>query len=234
MKFETPREGRADVIVYDIEGGGAARVKHEPLLRIRADNSVVLGNRSGSGSRADIRISDDELQDLLRFIVEQNRFFDFDAEAVNAAILNGVRGSVFQMRDAPLTVIRVQLRNRQGEARFYALSAAARRHPEIAALQRLSAIEKRLKTFMAWINVGGKPGAEAVLKRINERLRIEHPAIQALSTTDLDSAFVYPDGGRRAIFVRRRLDETGQLLENVAAQIYQPRQGEAEINLQVR
>lgn len=234
--FETPRGARDAVVVYDVEGGMAARAKHEPLLSIRADNRVVLGNPSGLGSRIEARISDAELQDLLRFIVEQNRFFDFDAEAVKVEMLNDGRGrgAVFQVMDGPLTVIRVQLRDRQGEARFYALAAAARLHPGIEALQRLSATEKRLKTFMAWINVGGKQGAEVALKRVNERLHIEHPSIQALSTADLDSAFVYADGGRRAIFVRRRLDKNGKLLENVVAQIHLPRQGEAEINLQVR
>lgn len=236
VKFETPREDRAEVVVYDVLGGMRPRARQEPLMSIRADKSVVLGNPSGSGKRIETRISDAELQDLLRFIVEQNRFFDFDAESVNAAIPKdaGGRENMFQIMDAPITVIRVQLRNRQGEARFYALSAAARRHPEIAALQRLSAVEKRLKTFMAWINVGGKQGAEAALKQVNARLRTEHPSIQTLSAADLDAAFVYPDGSTRAIFVRRKLNPHGELIEDIVAQIHNPLEGDPEINLQLR
>ena len=76
-----PRDGMAAVITMEIRGGYAAvSLDKRPRLTVFADGKVRVIDGSDFGP-IESKISPDELQDLLRFAIDEQNFFDFDSEA---------------------------------------------------------------------------------------------------------------------------------------------------------
>jgi hypothetical protein len=234
--YELPAPPNVPVIVYDSEGGMLPGQTREPLLTIRADHTVILGNPSGQGKRIETRIAPEDLQALLRFIVADNRFFEFDAKQVETQILEEQRktGRLFLIADAPVTVIRVQLKDQEHEARQYGLGLAAKVYPAIEPLQRLAAIQKRLDRYASLVRAGGTKGLAAELRLANHELAQRYPAIKALTADDLDSAVQYADGSRRIFFSHSEPAKNGQPGYSVHAEIYHSREGIPIVSLAVR
>jgi hypothetical protein len=86
------------------------------------------------------------LQDLMRFIVDEQDFFSIEADAITARIQQiGARdGRLFVVADAATTHVSITLQDRKHKVTLYAVGFAARLFPEIDALQRLRRIELRL------------------------------------------------------------------------------------------
>jgi hypothetical protein len=157
MTHQLPADPKAVVIQWR-SGGGLAGEGSGRDLTLRADGTVTLGPRFGHGRTREGRISAAELQDLLRFALDQNAFFAFDPaqvarqlEASSAArtparppgeALAVPAGPPYM--DAGATTILIAADGRRHEVSYHGLFAAAREHPESRPLAQLRAIELRL------------------------------------------------------------------------------------------
>ena len=152
-----PADPDAAVVVFDSSGGFRAQPKPAaPILVVHASGRVTLANPSDEGT-IERTISPEQVQDLLRYMLDENTFFDIDPAAVQRAIdaeeakketlarQQGV-GRVGPNRDADAITIlvRVQADGREHEVRFDSPHTLAREYPSIAELTRFRAIQGRL------------------------------------------------------------------------------------------
>ena len=152
-----PADPEAVVIRWHSEGGQGGRAA-DPDLVVCADGSVTVGSRLTGGRPLEGRIAAAQLQELLRFALDENGFFEIDAGQLERRIEAGQRaradagtagGAVAvptgpPYLDAGTSVLMVAADGRRHEVRQQGLFAALREHPEIQALAQLRAIELRL------------------------------------------------------------------------------------------
>jgi hypothetical protein len=156
MTHRLPDAPTATVIQWRSEGGLAGE-DTGPDLTVRADGTVTVGPRLGGGRAIEGRISQAELQELLRFALDENDFFAFDPERVAREIEAAGRerarstpGEALAVPagppypDAGTTTILTAADGRRHEVSYPRLFAAAKEHPESRPLAQLRAIELRL------------------------------------------------------------------------------------------
>src|SRR5688572_29350859 len=77
-----PADGSAVIIMFDTRGGGPSpqpRKNMNPVLTVRADGRVtVLVDGQGIVPDVEMKLPADKIQELLRFIVTDQKFFDSD------------------------------------------------------------------------------------------------------------------------------------------------------------
>jgi hypothetical protein len=184
--IKLPADPKAAVITFDHMGGGIRRVNNDPVMIIRADGTVTVSDPWGLGGAAESKISARELQDLLRFIIRDKEFFDFDQAKVQKQMDEEMRkGPAIAVRGAYTTIVRVQADGRDHEARYYALSTFANQYPKVKALGQLRDVEARLQRVQMTAVAGGGETLAADLKLANERLVKEHPRARPLALDDL-------------------------------------------------
>jgi hypothetical protein len=100
---------------------GRPRLSSNPVLAIQADGGVTIGeNNEVKG-----KLTAAELQELLRFAINENSFF----QITERAALDGLRaeqmrcGRFYTMIDTPRTVIRIRTATTDHEVRFEALTS---------------------------------------------------------------------------------------------------------------
>lgn len=158
MTHALPTEPDAIVIQWRTIGGLSIDRSNIADLTIYADGKSIVGPRFGQGKPVEGEVSTGQIQDLLRFAIDEQHFFRFDGGAVDDEI-----NAILQQRqvdsqdtggiavplgppyvDAGTTVILIAADGRRYEASFQGLVFAAQDYPEINALQQLRAIELRL------------------------------------------------------------------------------------------
>jgi hypothetical protein len=156
VTHQLPDDPQAVVLQWR-SAGGQADAAAGPDLVVRADGALTVGPRLGHGRTVEGRISPAELQDLLRFALDQNDFFAFDPEQVARQLEAAGRdrapsspGEAIAVPagppyvDAGTTTIGIAADGRQHEVDYHGLFAAAQEHPQNRALAQLRAIELRL------------------------------------------------------------------------------------------
>jgi len=159
-----PADGSAVVIMVDWRGGLLRRPRKNtnPALTVRADGRVtVLVDDQGIAPDLERNIPADKIQELLRFIVIDQKFFanDLTSEEIWRAIRAevGRRGGGSIWADVPDTVIRIKTADAEKEIIFNGVGQAARDYPSVAALGRLLAVETRLRRFLEEVRSGAVP-----------------------------------------------------------------------------
>ena len=127
-------------------------------VTVFADGRVEVGPRFAHGTVTTHQLSDADLAALHRFVFEEQDIWSIDSAALardvtaaaNAGADAGARAMPVHplgpeaVADAATTVLRVRDGERTHQVSQYNLVDAARRYPQIQALQRLRAIEQRL------------------------------------------------------------------------------------------
>lgn len=158
MTHTLPNTSDAIVIQWQTLGGLSIDRSNTANLTIYADGKTIIGPRFSQGTCGESQLAIGQIQDLLRFAIDENDFFSFDARAVDAEI-----EAILQQRqaapqeagviavplgppyvDAGITVILIATDGQQHEVSFQGLAFAAQDFPEIGALQQLRAIELKL------------------------------------------------------------------------------------------
>ncbi|MHC4974890.1 MAG: hypothetical protein ACYTG3_21450 [Planctomycetota bacterium] len=223
---DLPKDPKAVVLSYDEVGGyGPARTRKEPYVSVLANGTVKVPPFREGAKDLELKLSPAELQELLRFVVEKHRFFEFDEKKTKAAI--GMGGAIIM--DASTTVISVKTRDKRKQARFYALTWAARQHKKVRALQDLSAIQQRLVNLMAVARAGGKKKAAAFLALANAELKKRHPQVKPLTAGDLVTTGRRPDESLVLRF--HRYEGPGRY---TSADVRQPKKGEPQVEVRVK
>jgi len=193
-RFALPEDPGAIVVLL-----AKSRGADEPqaLLELSADATLRTRNGSKAANAAD-------LQELLAYIVDDQRFFDIDEQAIRLAVhqSNSRHGSAVVVMDAPTTHITVRLHDREHTVAQYSLAFRAQRFSDVDPLRRLAAIERRIIRFGAVAHLGGQERAEQFAAAANRALAKAHPSVAAFTLDDLSTAGTRRDGAIVAHFRR--------------------------------
>lgn len=188
--YRLPKDPKAVVISFDYAGGFTPRRKNPaPLLSILADGTVQMPDRFGFSRDVTGKISQAELQELLRFAIEKNKFFSYDPKKVKAKMLAAEKGKrVPRIADAPSSVFEIHTADKSHKVSHYALGMVGRFYQGVEELQQLYAIQQRLNRLMNETRVGGKAAAEKLLKLANAELKKQYPKVQPLTMANFQNA----------------------------------------------
>jgi hypothetical protein len=176
------------------------------------------------------RLSARELEEVLRFTLHDQEFFQFDPVAVKAAIREKYQsdGNVKDSTDATTTVFHIQTADRRHEVRWSRLTKAAWDFPKVERLLQLFAVDQRLSQVFYVLLAGGPERIEAVVTTMNGllgRYYSSNPAVPRLTAADLYRVTPSADGSQTEFFFSRNKDKQvrNPLFE---ASIIVPQQGE--------
>jgi RNA polymerase sigma factor (sigma-70 family) len=185
---------------------------------------------SQKGKVLDGRLSVRELGEVLRFVLHDQEFFEFDQAAVKAAIRDRYHadGNVRDSTDATTTAFHIQTADRTHEVRWSRLSKAAWDFPNVERLLQLHAVDRRLSQVFYVLLAGGPERVEAVVAKMNgllEEFYRRCPGAPRLTAADLVHAIPSADGSQVEFLFSRNKDKqvSNSLFE---AAIVVPRQGE--------
>jgi len=203
-----PRDKRAVVVTLDFIGGfGPPREDKRPPLTIFADARVRVVDTAGKVRPLETKMSAEELQDLLRFAIDDHKFFDFDEAIANREVSEEAKKTEFSFStsDGFDTVIRIRTAEREHEARFYELSAHAYYYPDAKRVGDLAAVEERLSHLLNIVRAGGRGRVAEVLKAANDYLKTAYPAVPAVSEDDFLYVRQPASDRQRFVFLPGRL-----------------------------
>ncbi len=206
--YALPADGSAVVLSLDWRMIGVPRESERPHLEVRADGTLVVPDRTGGDAHQVDRLAPDELQALLRFVLDEHALLAFEEDAVIAALPPARCGTGVQA-----TVVAVDLPGRGGEARFEALETLAPFHPGIEALQHFHAAVVRLRGLMNAVRAGGRERAAELLALANERVAAAHAGLAPLTLDDVRG--VGTPGERTIVRIDRREGERGHLFVTI-------------------
>ena len=142
-----PKDPSAVVITFDPGAGGFKRKAPPPYLKIQADGQVTVVSPY-DGSKKESKITTKELEDLVRFIIEEKDFFNVTAAKIDEAIKKEQEnGKIVAIRGAGTTVISVQANDKKHEVGFVGASSFLRVYPKIEVLAQFASVEGRLTAF---------------------------------------------------------------------------------------
>lgn len=136
------------VLKYDVVDADSPR--DPPMLTLSSGGEVSVRAAPPAQTTIRSRISGDDAMALLREIVEDERFFEIESDALVKATAPRQDGGgkvalgMSAVADAPTSFISVVSPECSHSVAFYGLAFASARYPEIDALQRLRRIELRL------------------------------------------------------------------------------------------
>lgn len=232
--YTLPPNPEAVVLVLEYEGGRTPpRKSDEPYFEIRADGSMVVRDVYGLSDKPEIagKLSPAQLQALLRFVIEEHGLTEWDEDAVERAVTEHVEngGSVPLVADAPTSVVKLALPFHSVTARLYALGIVAPSLPEIAEIQSLLAVERRLRHQASIVVAGGREAAEAMRERANAALAAKFAERKPFALTELTTAHRSRDGTLHATFLRSR-EQDGKRMQ-LWATVKTTAEGETEVDV---
>jgi hypothetical protein len=160
---------------------------------------VDTDKHSDIGPEIEAKVTAEELQDLLRFVIDEQHFFEFDSVTAQQELEaeRNRTGRMMHVSDGVTTLIRIQTAERDHKANFYALYEYATAYPAVKSLANLLSVEERLSHLVNEIAAGGKEGIAAALNLANEYLQTAYPNVPALVLEDFRCISHTPD--RRTI-----------------------------------
>ncbi len=238
--YELPADGKTPVLELDYKGGFTPpRLKKDPALSILADGTVLMPDRFGMGKDVTGKVSKEELQELLRFVIAEKKFAEIDGKELKKEVAEAEKkrgGFIPRIADAPNTWVRVNVKGHQHEAEYYALGMAANQWPAVQGLQDLDAVSKRLQQVMNLVRGGGRERVEAMLKLANAELKKQHPDADPLTMEHFRYASENADGSRRYSFSWNAQGMPGvpATATYVSATVVVPAEGEAEVMVRTK
>jgi RNA polymerase sigma factor (sigma-70 family) len=131
-----------------------------------------------------------ELHGLLRFALQEQEFFAFDADKVKATIHERYLrdAEVADPNDNTITTLCVQTASRKHEVRWFRLDKAAWDFPKVERLLQLHALDQRLSQVFYVLLAGGPERVDAVVGKMNELAEPYYrlyPQVPPLTAADL-------------------------------------------------
>jgi RNA polymerase sigma factor (sigma-70 family) len=237
-------EGPAMALTIRADGRVVAEIP-EGLLSLAAQDltKVALGGVAGANPGAgpeppparvlEGRLSAGELEDLLRFALYDQKFFDIDPAAVGAAIRERHQcdSNVCDVTDATTTTFRIRTADRTHEVRWPRLAKAVWDFPDVERLLQLYALDRRLQHVFYVLVAGGPERVEAVAAKMNELAQPcyqLYPGAPRLTAADLVGVAPYGDGSRTQYTFSRSEDRT-ITSSRFEVSILVPQQGESAV-----
>jgi len=215
-----PADPQAIVLLWDSQrGDDLPRRGAEPLLTIRADGTAVVTDPYGPGKTIQTRLTATQLNDLLRFAIQKQQFFQLDERQLGIPETKAGRLA---------TMLQIQA---DGQERALRCTDLARQAQQTEAAQHLLAVQHRLERLITWIHAGEEPGVTAALRLANDRLRQEFPEAPPLTASDLQGALQRADNSGELIFERRGVSADRDPFSFVYVRIDRPAAGEPQITV---
>ena len=146
-KIVLPKDAKAVVISYDPGAGGFVRKGEAPYLKIQADGSVTVTDLH-NGAKKETMLTVKELDDLVRFILHDKKFFDVTEKKMKDAIEAAAgQGPFIAVTGAGISKIIVEANGKKHEVSFRAASAYTSAYPKVEVVPQFVAIEKRLLEY---------------------------------------------------------------------------------------
>jgi RNA polymerase sigma factor (sigma-70 family) len=191
-------------------------------------NAADLGSQKGKV--LDGRLSARELEEILRFALHDQEFFEFDQAAVKAAIWDKYQseGNVRDSTDATTTGFRIQTADRNHEVRWSRLGKSVWDFPKVERLLQLHAVDQRLSQVFYVLLAGGPEQVETVVAKMNGLIQFfyqHYPDAPQLTAADLLKVTPSADGSQvEFVFSHNKDKQVRNPLFEVAIAV--PRQGE--------
>ncbi|MCH2180207.1 MAG: hypothetical protein MK106_15540 [Mariniblastus sp.] len=173
----------------------------QPLMALFADGTIVRGVDRPGVIEVRGKLSHRQLFELLDFVVNRQQFYNTDSEAIKTSLER--HEPRVMISDALSSRFTVNLERGSHEVTVYALEFTQNHHPDIEALARLLAIEKRLQHHVAMIEIGETEKVQEILRAMNDELKKKRASLRPLTVEDI-------------VYARRR---AGQLTVNATKNI---------------
>ncbi len=189
-KHTLPEAPGAIVILLDYKGGFTPpRENEDATFTIHADGKAVVGAPFGQSKKIEGKLTAEELQSLLAFILEENDFFDI-------ATGPPIARPGLAIADAATTILRVQADGRDEGITYLGFGDDER-------LTKLRAITTRLQKEITRLHAGGEEQIARFTEIANEQLKKAHPEAAPLTAENLTVAQHMVDDTRRLMYQRQ-------------------------------
>jgi hypothetical protein len=171
------------IVVDDLRKGGwvAVQPSPEPFLTIRADGRVQVVDVVNYSPESQGVLTPADLQDLLRFMIQEQDFFSLDPEGT------------YEPLPPEMANFRVYLDH--GSRPFVFVQTAERRHRalvDLATMRKPSAqfvaVDKRLRRVAEEVKAGGKERVAEALRLVNEYMSQQRPALSPFTMEEFHSS----------------------------------------------
>jgi hypothetical protein len=153
-----PEDPETVVLSYDPGAGGFIRKGEAPYLKIQADGAVTVTNMV-DGSKKESKLTPEELEELVRFVIEEKDFCNITetkiADEIKAAAGNG---PFIAIGGAGTAVISVEANDQKHEVSYRGAAAYSEAYPKAKVLGKFVAVEKRLSDFAESVVKGKAKG----------------------------------------------------------------------------
>ncbi|MDA7492946.1 hypothetical protein N8510_02505 [bacterium] len=209
--YALPENGNEVIFAYDLKNGFTPpRQNNAPAFLIRANGKIEMPSLYGEGRNVKGQLSANELQAFLKFVIEENKFLEFDASTVQGQIEEiREKRKVPQIADAPDTVIELKIPGHTQSVRQPAVGMPSE-FKEVTSLQQLLAIRKGVNRLMGETRVGGKKGIKNLLGTVNQKLKEDYPDVAPLTMSDFSGSYLKRDGSISATISRRGEGDDGK------------------------
>lgn len=144
-----PMDPKAVVLSFDPGQAGFIRKGEAPYLKIQRGGNVVVTSLL-DGTMKEGKLTEKELDDLVRFVVEEQGFLKVTEKKINDGIKEAsAKGPFIAVGGAGTSVISVQLAEKKHEVSFRGASAYSQTYPKVVPLAQYAAVEKRLQELGA-------------------------------------------------------------------------------------
>lgn len=235
--YKLPSDPEALVISFDQHSGFTLpRKSATPILSIQADGTVLMPDVYGTSRDIKGKISQEELQAILRLAIEDNKFFSHDNAKIKKRIdeIEKTR-QIPKIADAPVSAFEIRLADRNHEASQYALGFAVTAYPEIEELKRLTKFQERLRRLMNETRVGGQKGVEKLLEAANAELKKQYPDLKPFDSSNFRGSYFQRDGVLSVTISRNGMTSEGKPDGTFTVAVMKvPEKGEPEVTLRVK
>jgi RNA polymerase sigma factor (sigma-70 family) len=156
--------------------------------RVEGVTTTTVNGKPHSSTLEEL-LPDDDLQDLMQFVIHDQEIFDFDSTRVLQALQDEFvfDGWLKAPEDMTSVTIRIRTADQVHEVKWDQLSSSAVFFQEVRRIRQLHAVERRLQNLLCIMHAGGRAKIEDVTSRINQQWKQK---TRPLTVDDL--AFVNP------------------------------------------
>jgi Sigma-70, region 4 len=150
-----PKDPKAVVLSWQVTGGRIRNATDDPFFQVQADGRVVVTART-TGAKTESKLSPEQLQDLLRFVIREQGFFDLNAKKMqdDLAAAQGNGKVAMRVNDGGTSLIGIQADDKEHKISYYAADAYSRAFPKAKSLAQFATIEKRLSELASSVQKG--------------------------------------------------------------------------------
>jgi hypothetical protein len=182
-------------VVLQWDHGQTSSGTPSSTLLIRTDGSVQVESfdvMSRERVTRNAQLNAAQMQELLEFVIREEKFFEFESEEVKRSIQSEYQYDVPSRGSSDTTYTRLFCRtaDQSHEVQWEQLGTAEVFFGHLPQVQQLCAVEARLRNLSAILQAGGIERVQEVTALLNPQLRKFYPSQRAMTAAEL--RFVTP------------------------------------------